>query len=132
LGKLTAVDASGLEEPKIEGESWLVSKWRPLMAMQYLVVCVCDFIVFPALTIVLNGQDHSHPWQSLTLSNGGMYHIAMGAIVGVSAYMRSQEKIAVFNGPAGSSMSSSSTTISSTEQKRDPAPPDADKTSRAD
>ncbi len=91
------------------------------MAMQYLVVCVCDFIIFPALTIVLNGTDHSHPWQSLTLSNGGMYHIAMGAIVGVSAYMRSQEKIAVFNGPAGSSTVSSSSTTTSSTQRADTA-----------
>jgi hypothetical protein len=130
---LTSVDASGLAEPQVEGESWLVSKWRPLMAVQYLIVCVFDFIIFPALTIVLNGQDHAHPWQSLTLSNGGMYHIAMGAIVGVSAYMRSQEKIAVFNGPAGSStVSSSSTTTSSVQKTADPAPPDPTKSMRAD
>jgi hypothetical protein len=131
LGELTTVDASGLAEPKIEGESWLVSKWRPMMAAQYFVVCIFDFVIFPTVTIIVNGSDHTHPWQSLTLTNGGFYHVAMGAIVGVSAYMRSQEKIAVFNGPAGSSMSSSSTTISSTEQKRD-TEPEADKTSRAD
>jgi hypothetical protein len=131
---MTSLDASGLSEPTVKGESWLNSMWRPAMAIQYLVVCICDFVIFPALTIVLNGSDHSHPWQSLTLSNGGMYHIAMGAIVGVATYMRSQEKLAVFNGPLGSTVSSSSTTISSTEQKRDPAPVPADptKSPRAD
>jgi hypothetical protein len=93
------------------------------MSLQYLLVCLCDFIVFPALTIVLNGSDHTHPWQSLTLSNGGMYHIAMGAIVGVATYMRSQEKLAVFNGPVGAGMSSSSTTITSTQQTKDQTVP---------
>ena len=33
-------------------------------------------------------------WQSLTLSNGGLIHLAFGAILGVSAWTRGQEKIA--------------------------------------
>jgi hypothetical protein len=34
------------------------------------------------------------PWQSLTLSNGGLIHMAFGAILGVAAYGRTQEKVA--------------------------------------
>ena len=32
-------------------------------------------------------------WTPLTLQGGGLYHIAMGAIIGVSAYGRTQEKL---------------------------------------
>ena len=33
-------------------------------------------------------------WTSLTLSNGGLIHLAFGAILGVAAFTRGQEKIA--------------------------------------
>jgi hypothetical protein len=33
-------------------------------------------------------------WQPLTLQGGGLVHIAFGAILGISAYTRGQEKIA--------------------------------------
>jgi hypothetical protein len=33
-------------------------------------------------------------WLPITLQGGGLYHIALGAILGVAAYGRSQEKIA--------------------------------------
>jgi hypothetical protein len=31
-------------------------------------------------------------WQSLTLANGGLIHIAFGAILGVAAFSRGQDK----------------------------------------
>jgi hypothetical protein len=115
---VTNVDASPLDEPTVQGEGWFNSRWRPAMAWQYFCVCLFDFIIAPSGTAIINGTDHSHAWQSLTLQGGGLYHVAMGGIIGVATYMRSQEKLAVFNGPASAAMSSSSTTISSTEQKR--------------
>jgi hypothetical protein len=33
-------------------------------------------------------------WVPLTLQGGGMYHIAMGAILGISAFTRGKEKVA--------------------------------------
>ena len=33
-------------------------------------------------------------WQSLTLQNGGLIHLAFGAILGVTAWTRGQEKAA--------------------------------------
>ena len=36
-------------------------------------------------------------WQSLTLSNGGLIHIAFGAILGVAAWSRGAEKRANVN-----------------------------------
>jgi hypothetical protein len=32
-------------------------------------------------------------WESLTLSNGGLIHLSFGAILGVYAFSRSQEKM---------------------------------------
>jgi hypothetical protein len=33
-------------------------------------------------------------WESITLQGGGLYHLSMGAIVGVSAFGRTKEKLA--------------------------------------
>lgn len=76
---------------------WINSRWRPLMAISYLVTCICDFVLFPILWSVLQamsaGQVTSQ-WLPITLQGGGLYHIALGAILGIAAYGRSQEKIA--------------------------------------
>ena len=73
------------------------SKWRPLMAVIYMITCFCDFVLFPILWSLLqvmnNGQVTSQ-WMPLTLQGAGLYHIALGAILGIAAYGRSQEKIA--------------------------------------
>ena len=77
------------------GESWIQYYWRPAMAWQYFAVCLFDFIIAPILTGVfhlLSGTTYV-PWVPLTLTNGGLYHLAMGTIVGVSAWSRSKEKI---------------------------------------
>ena len=73
------------------------SKWRPLMAVIYMITCTTDFVVFPVLWSVLQAMSHGQvtsQWQPLTLQGAGLYHIAMGAVLGLAAYGRSQEKIA--------------------------------------
>lgn len=77
-------------------EHWMQTTWRPLMAMQYMITCLCDFVIFPVLWSILQAKDHGTvtiPWVPITLANGGMYHIAMGAIIGISAWGRTQEKV---------------------------------------
>ena len=67
------------------------------MAMMYMVVCACDFVVFPVLWSVLQSLTHgnvSAQWQPLTLQGAGLFHMAMGAVLGVAAWSRGQEKIA--------------------------------------
>jgi hypothetical protein len=93
-------------EPKKEEESWMQKKWRPLMAMMYMCVCACDFIVFPiGFTIVQFWEvaiqnDAFRQWQPLTLQGGGLFHMAMGAVLGITAWSRGQEKMAgVSSGP---------------------------------
>jgi len=77
-------------------EDWMNSKWRPAMGWLYLVVCSADFVVFPIMWSVLQGLFHgtvNTQWQPLTLQGAGLFHIAMGAIIGVAAWGRTQEKL---------------------------------------
>jgi hypothetical protein len=77
-------------------EDWMNSKWRPAMGWLYLVVCSADFVAFPILWSVLQGMFHgtiNTQWQPLTLQGAGLFHIAMGAIIGVAAWGRTQEKL---------------------------------------
>lgn len=76
-------------------ESWLKSYWRPAMAWQYMVVCVFDFIGGPIMSAWISVYTKTQyiPWKSLTLDNSGLYHLAMGAIIGVAAWTRGKEKI---------------------------------------
>jgi hypothetical protein len=81
-------------------EHWVKAYWRPAMGWLYMVICFMDFVGFPLITLFLPilfkgvGIDLAYTaWQSLTLSNGGLIHLAFGAILGVSAWSRGQEKI---------------------------------------
>jgi hypothetical protein len=85
-----------LETDKGFGD-FINSKWRPLMAVIYMITCTTDFVLFPVLWSVLQAMSHGQvtsQWQPLTLQGAGLYHIAMGAVLGLAAYGRSQEKIA--------------------------------------
>ena len=70
-------------------ESWLKQYWRPAIAWQYFAVCVCDFIIFPLLWMHFTKQ----AYDPITLKEGGFYHLAMAAIIGVAAWTRGQEKL---------------------------------------
>jgi len=77
--------------------NWINSRWRPLMAIIYMVTCFCDFVLFPILWSTLQAMSEGQvtsQWMPLTLQGAGLYHIALGAVLGVAAYGRSQEKIA--------------------------------------
>lgn len=83
-----------------ENEHWMKAYWRPAMGWLYMIICFMDFVGFPLLTIFLPiifkpfGLTMPYQaWQSLTLSNGGLMHLAFGAILGVSAFTRGQEKM---------------------------------------
>lgn len=64
------------------------------MAIQYLVVCVFDFILAPVFWTSLQAYLHLPvtQWVPTTLGSGGTYHLAMGAVLGVAAWTRSLEK----------------------------------------
>lgn len=81
-------------------EDWMKTKWRPMMGWMYMIVCIFDFIVFPiGFTIVQfweteAANDAFRQWNPLTLQGAGLFHMAMGAVLGIAAWSRGQEKIA--------------------------------------
>jgi hypothetical protein len=87
-------------ESEKKKEDWMNSKWRPAMGWMYMLVCVCDFVVFPILWGVLQtvgGGKVETQWMPITLQGAGLFHIAMGAVLGIAAMGRTQEKMAGAN-----------------------------------
>ena len=76
-------------------EDWINSKWRPAMGWMYMLVCVMDMVVFPILWSLLQTVTNTQitQWNPLTLQGAGLFHIAIGAVLGVTAYGRTQEKL---------------------------------------
>lgn len=66
------------------------------MGFTYLAICLFDFVAAPILwTLVQAYLDGAVTlqWNPLTLASGGLFHGAMGAVLGISAFTRGQEKI---------------------------------------
>ena len=76
-------------------EDWMNSKWRPAMGWMYMLTCVTDFVIFPILWSLLQTllKQPVTQWSPLTLQGAGLFHLAMGAVLGVAAYGRTQEKL---------------------------------------
>jgi hypothetical protein len=89
-------------ESEKKKEDWMNSKWRPMMGWMYMFVCVFDFVLAPigwtSIQALFHGGINTQ-WQPLTLQGGGLFHVAMGAVIGISAYGRTKEKL---EGVAGS------------------------------
>lgn len=93
-------------------------QWRHFAAYIYLLICVFDFILMPiayeawhralgpveliqaskdldpaAQVEVIKTFSQQERWQPLTLGETGLFHIAFGAILGVAAWTRGNEKI---------------------------------------
>ena len=85
---------------QVKKEDWMNSKWRPAMGWMYMAVCSMDFVMFPILWSLLQSLSHGQvtsQWQPLTLQGAGLFHIAMGGVLGLAAYGRTQEKMAGAN-----------------------------------
>lgn len=80
-----------------EYTNWVYRTWRPACAWTYIATCIFDFIISPILYNILQFHTTSQAlsmWKPLTLEGGGLYHLSMGAILGISAWSRGNEKIA--------------------------------------
>lgn len=80
-----------------DNSDWINKKWRPVMGWVYMLTCTCDFVLFPILWSILQALTHGNvttQWTPLTLQGAGLYHIAMGAVLGIAAYGRTKEKVA--------------------------------------
>jgi len=76
---------------------WITTKWRPMMAVTYMIINIFDFIIGPifySLVQVYANAPTIEMWDPLTLGGGGLFHVAMGAVLGVAAFTRGQEKVA--------------------------------------
>jgi len=91
------------KEEKVENkkdDDWMTKKWRPMMAIMYMTCCLMDFAIFPIMFTIVQfwetaiQNDAFRQWVPITLQGGGLFHVAMGAVLGVSAYGRTQEKVA--------------------------------------
>ena len=93
---------------KKKDEDWMQKKWRPAMGWMYMVVCFFDMVIFPILWALIQTVQHQQlvEWNPLTLQGAGLFHIAMGAVLGISAFGRTQEKLA---GTAANPTSTTST-----------------------
>lgn len=79
-----------------EDDHWMQTKWRPAMGWMYMIVCTTDFVIFPILWSLLQALTHgsvSSQWQPITLQGAGLFHVAMGAVLGIAAFGRTQEKV---------------------------------------
>ena len=77
-------------------EDWMNAKWRPMMGWMYMFVCLFDFVMAPVMWTSIQALFHggiNTQWQPLTLQGGGLFHVAMGAVIGISAYGRTKEKL---------------------------------------
>ena len=85
-------------------EHWTDKKWRPAM-----IICFLDFAVFPILWSVLQAYyrgEVNNQWDPLTLQGAGLFHMAMGAVIGVTAWSRGREKIQGMQNELSSGLSS--------------------------
>ncbi len=90
-------------------EKWFVKYWRPAAAWIYLSICVFDFVIMPVyhlrsqgtldhvweLSMRLRPEDQLQAvvqltkrstWEPITLQEGALFHLSMGAILGVAAW----------------------------------------------
>ena len=93
-------------------EDWMNSKWRPMMGWMYMLVCTMDMVVFPILWSLLQTTTGTNitQWNPLTLQGAGLFHIAMGAVLGIAAFGRTQEKLGGANNGGITAPSSVGTT----------------------
>ena len=92
--------AEKMSESEKKKEDWMNSKWRPMMGWMYMGVCIFDFVLAPVLWSLTQALFHGGvnvQWQPLTLQGAGLFHISMGAVLGLAAYGRTQEKLAGAN-----------------------------------
>lgn len=69
------------------------------MGWSYIAICLFDFMIAPIGWTALQAfmALPITQWAPITLSNAGLYHIAMGSVLGITAWSRGQEKMKLFD-----------------------------------
>ena len=120
-----AEEQKPISESEKKKEDWMNSKWRPAMGWMYMLTCMTDFILFPILWSLLQTvtKQPITQWQPLTLQGAGLFHIAMGAVLGIAAYGRTQEKLGGANNGGLSTPVSGGTTYTPPAAVSQPSAP---------
>lgn len=76
-------------------ENWVNKYWRPALGWSYIAICLFDFIIGPLVNYAFFKATGStfDSWKPLTMTDGGMFHLSMGAVLGITSWTRGQEKI---------------------------------------
>lgn len=77
-------------------ETWVKTRWRPMMGWLYFTSCLFDFIIFPIFWGIIQAYTNgvvTDQWNPITLQGGGLFHVAMGAVLGIAVYGRTKEKL---------------------------------------
>lgn len=109
--------------------SWIDKRWRPAMAWSYMGICIFDFFAAPILWSILQVSykgNVTEAWTPLTLQGAGLFHLAMGAILGVTAYSRGQEKMLTMTNQSNYSNYQSSRTQRRQQNQQDYNPSEED------
>lgn len=88
--RAAAVKADEIIELPIK-EDFMTKFWKPAMAITYMLICIFDFIIGPVFYNALqylNPGQNIEMWHAVTLQGGGLFHMAMGAILGISAFKK--------------------------------------------
>jgi hypothetical protein len=120
-----AEEGKVMSESEKKKEDWMNSKWRPMMGWMYMATCTADFILFPVLWSLLQAVmkvQQMTQWQPLTLQGAGLFHIAMGAVLGIAAMGRTQEKLAGANNGGAAGTATPAPTASIMPSMSAPAP----------
>ena len=82
-------------QPDVQYSDWFNHRWRPAAAWVYMAICILDFALFPIFWSILQSYQGIPitQWVPLTLQGAGLFHMAYGAILGVTAWSRGKEKI---------------------------------------
>jgi hypothetical protein len=93
---MSATEQKEITASEKKKEDWMNTKWRPMMGWMYMIVCITDFVLFPVLWSMvqaIHGGNVTSQWNPITLQGAGLFHLAMGAVLGIAAFGRTQEKM---------------------------------------
>lgn len=73
--------------------------WRPILSFVYVLIILCDFVVFPMgwsvlqTYLILSGAAVDFvQWIPMTLQQAGLFHVVLGSFLGITSFTRSLEK----------------------------------------
>jgi hypothetical protein len=81
------IDITNDPSAKLLEPTWM-TLWREVLAYVFAAIITFDFIVGPIATMFVDAYFKTNlpAWSPLTLQGGGLFYVAMAAILGTAAY----------------------------------------------